>query len=100
MRKPRPKQTPKPMPDRYLQFGMAAWHGRPKVSDRYHRHNEIELLLVVRGRMIFLFSHRRMEFTANTLHVFWGGMPHRLLEVSEDVESCWVTVPLPWFLPW
>src|SRR3954469_22144583 len=79
MRQPQRRSAP---PDRYLHFGMAAWHGQPRVSDRYHRHNEVELLLIVRGKAVFLFSHRRIEFAAKTLHVFWGGIPHRLLEVS------------------
>jgi len=87
-------------PDRYLKFGLALWQGRPSRFEAFHRHSEIELLLVEAGRLTYLFSRGRVELSAGTLAVFWGAMPHKLIDLAPRTYIHWLTVPLPWFLQW
>lgn len=87
-------------PDRYLQFGLASSRGRPTLFESFHRHNEIELHLVEAGRQAYLFSRARLDMVPGSLAVFWGAMPHKLIEVERGTRNLWVTVPLPWFLQW
>ncbi|MBI3832472.1 MAG: helix-turn-helix domain-containing protein [Planctomycetes bacterium] len=87
-------------PDRYLKFGLASSRGRPSLFASFHRHNEIELHLVETGRMTYLFSRARVELAPGALAVFWGAMPHKLIELERGTQSLWLTVPLPWFLQW
>lgn len=96
----RPTRRPQPVSDRYLRFGLASWEGRPPRSVAFHRHNEIELHMVERGTLTYLFSRRHLTLPAGTLHVFWGALPHKLVAVSPGAHTHWLTVPLPWFLQW
>ena len=91
---------PSPNPDRYLRFGLASWQGRPSLFEGFHRHNEIELLLVESGRLTFLFGRGRVELAAESFAVFWGAMPHKLIARGPGTHSHWLTLPLPWFLQW
>lgn len=85
--------------DRYLHFGFATGRG-PQLFEAFHRHNEIELLFVERGRLTFLFGRGREEIRAGGFAVFWGAMPHKLIAIERGSQSHWLTVPLAWFLQW
>ncbi|HTL51134.1 MAG TPA: helix-turn-helix domain-containing protein [Planctomycetota bacterium] len=88
------------IPDAYFEFGLASRRDEPQPFDRFHRHNEVELVLVEAGRVTYLFSHGREACQAGDEVVFWGAMPHQLVAVEPGSVLHWLTVPLAWFLEW
>ncbi|HYF51115.1 MAG TPA: helix-turn-helix domain-containing protein [Planctomycetota bacterium] len=94
------EQRARSYPDSYHRFGFASFQGTPRLFETFHRHDEIELHFVEHGRLRYLFSRSHLDIPAGTLAVFWGAMPHKLIEFERDTRVAWLTVPLPWFLRW
>lgn len=86
--------------DAYYEFGLASRRDEPGVFDRFHRHNEIELVWLERGSVTYLFSAGRVVVPAGRWAVFWGAMPHQIVAVEAGTIEHWLTVPLAWFLEW
>jgi AraC family transcriptional regulator, melibiose operon regulatory protein len=83
----------------------ALWlhRGAPPRMDAAHRHDDIELNFVVRGRLEYLFGGRSITVAAGRLAVFWGATPHQLVtDLGTDVDSdvCWLHLPLTDVLGW
>lgn len=81
-------------------FGLWSRHGDPLLMDLPHRHNELELNLLERGSIQYLFPGKRAEIQAGRLFLFWAGMPHQLVSKSTDTYIHWMTFPLAWLLRW
>jgi AraC family transcriptional regulator, melibiose operon regulatory protein len=66
-----------------------------------HRHDDIELNLVGRGSLEYVFGGEPVTVPAGRLALFWAATPHRLLE-STDSETigCWMHIPLRTVLGW
>ena len=63
-----------------------------------HRHNELELNLLERGAIVYLFPGRRIELSAGRLFFFWSAVPHQLVIKSKDAYIHWMTIPLSWWV--
>ncbi len=63
----------------------------------FHRHNEVEITLLVQGRLVYQSNQSRVEIPPNCLTLFWGGIPHRWAEWSEKLELRVVCLPMPFF---
>ena len=76
----------------------AIWarRGPAPLMERSHRHDDLELNYVVRGRLDYLFGGSPMTVQAGEIAVFWGATPHRLIEDCADQlgDNCWVHIPL------
>lgn len=59
-----------------------------------HRHDELELNLVVRGRGVYLVEDRKIELQPNTLLWLFPGQEHLLMDRSLDFEM-WILVMRP-----
>jgi AraC-like DNA-binding protein len=81
-------------------FGLAGFHGPPQPMARFHRHHEIELNLVERGELTYLFGAAEAALAAGQLAVFWGVLPHRVAYVAPGTLFHWLTIPLGQFLQW
>jgi len=57
------------------------WHGAPI---RTHRHAELELNLVLRGRGTYILEDRRYELVRNSLVWFFAAQNHVLTTASDD----------------
>ncbi len=86
--------------DAYLKFGLASQRSQPRLTKRFHRHNEVELDFVEKGRFTFLFGNGQATFTEGQFFAFWGAMPHQLIEFEKGSIIHWLTVPLAWCLQW
>ncbi len=71
-----------------------------------HRHDDLELNLVTRGSLEYLFGGRSLSVPAGSIAMFWAATPHRLVDSGDDAEApegCWLHVPLAtvrgWGLP-
>ena len=80
------------------ELGLRSWSGAPSVMERSHRHNDLELNLIERGSMRYVFGGQRLVVSAGQLVLFWAAMPHQLVETAPDSFARWVTLPLGWFV--
>jgi AraC family transcriptional regulator, melibiose operon regulatory protein len=65
----------------------------------FHRHNEIELNLVGRGRSLLMVGGKTVALPPRTLCVFWAGFSHRF--AKWEGGPIWsLSVPLTTFLGW
>jgi AraC-like DNA-binding protein len=70
---------------------------------RPHRHDDLELNLVLRGRLDYLFGGSRLSISAGQIAIFWAATPHRLIAArppQEESDNCWVHIPLTTVLGW
>lgn len=79
-------------------FGLRVWRGEVATMSKPHRHHELELNLVFQGSMNYLFGGSNLSVKAGQLLLFWGTLPHRLLESEQHSECGWLTLPLTSFL--
>lgn len=79
----------------------AIWvrRGRPPVMERAHRHDDLEVNIVVRGRLDYLLGGRRVSIGPGEIALFWAAFPHRLIDPG-DADVCWVHLPLSTVLGW
>lgn len=79
-------------------FTCEAW--RPKLMERFDRHNEVEINFVPSGRLTYLIHDRVVSVPAGRVALFWGLYPHRIIS-ADGVERYYVmTIPLGIFLRW
>lgn len=87
-------------PEGFSVFGFDAWAGAPPPMHVAHRHDEVELNLLLAGTATYLWSGKLVRLHPDRLVVFWGAVPHNLVERGPGCELAWVTVPLVWVLEW
>ncbi len=63
-------------------------------------HTEVELMMLLGGRMEYAVAGHVFETGPDRLLVFWGGLPHRCRWVTPPTEYVGVAVPLAWVLAW
>jgi AraC-like DNA-binding protein len=69
--------------------GRVGHHRAADGSPRGHRHPELELNLVVRGRASYLLGDHRYELTPRTLTWLFPAQDHVLVDESSDHELWW-----------
>ena len=79
---------------------MRCWQGTPTLMMGAHRHDEIELNLVLGGSLDYLIAGEHLHVPDETLLMFWAARPHQLIGVDESVRVHWLTVPIDTFLSW
>ncbi len=65
---------------------------------RPDHHNEVELNLLIKGRVTYLLGGAKVTLFAGQLGAFWASIPHQVLEYEKDTEYFVVTIPFSWFL--
>ncbi len=63
-----------------------------------HMHSQIELNLVLDGAMTYWFDGRELTVSAGRLALFWGMIPHQVIEVEEPTHFVCLYVPMSVFL--
>ncbi|GCE15184.1 helix-turn-helix domain-containing protein [Tengunoibacter tsumagoiensis] len=81
-------------------LGLAAGRHDGGPTGRPHRHFEIELTLIEKGALLYLFGDTSIPLSAGQLAVFWAALPHRLLEFERHTVLHWLTIPLGDILHW
>jgi AraC family transcriptional regulator, melibiose operon regulatory protein len=81
-------------------FGLWSREGVPQLMDLPHRHNELELNLVERGEIEYLFPGRRITVREEEMFFFWSAVPHQLIGKQESTYIHWMTLPLAEVLRW
>lgn len=74
--------------------------GAPPSMPYSHRHDDLEVNLVLSGRLDYLFGGTPLTVTAGQVALFWGATPHRLIDSDQRGDVCWVHIPLSIVLGW
>lgn len=82
----------------------AVWahRGPAPLMERPHRHDDLEINIVLEGRLDYLFGATRLTVSVNEIALFWAATPHRLIDslTPEPGDHCWVHIPLATVLAW
>jgi AraC-like DNA-binding protein len=84
--------------EKQFDFGLSSRREVPKSFDAFHRHDEIELAFVESGRLSYHLGNQQITLTAGTMILFWGAIPHWLINDEPTTLFHWLTLPLSWFL--
>src|SRR5258708_29625995 len=57
-------------------------------------HTEVELVLVLSGRLRYFVAGHSVTARPGRLRIFWGGLPHRAVEVQPFTELLGMHIPL------
>jgi AraC family transcriptional regulator, melibiose operon regulatory protein len=63
-----------------------------------HMHSQIEFNLVRRGHMTYWFDGRSITLEAGRMAVFWGMIPHQVVDCAADTDFIVLYVPMSAFL--
>ena len=79
--------------------GLWVRRGAPPAMLSMHRHDDVEINIVLDGRLHYLFGGQSLTIREGEIAVFWAAQPHGLVD-SRDGDMCWLHVPFAQFLSW
>lgn len=79
----------------------ALWcrRGDPPTMQSMHRHNDVEINVVLRGELRYVFAGRPFVVREGQIAMFWAAQPHGLVD-SRAGDVCWVHVPVSTVMGW
>jgi len=80
--------------------GLAAGLGITAPMQEAPAHGDVELNFVYGGGLRYFMGGRFVDVGPGTLSVFWGALPHQIVEVEPKSEFMYVRVPLVTLLRW
>lgn len=81
-------------------IGFKIWKGNFNRMPSAHNHNDIEINFLLNGSVKYIHGGQLFEIQANEFTVFWGGIPHNVIDVDENINAFWITLPLEWLIKW
>ena len=72
-------------------------HEQPGIMPCAHWHAQVEVNFVFRGAVEYRMHGHSMRLTAGDLCLFWGGLPHQMVDTSEDAFFVAIHLPLVQF---
>ena len=69
-------------------------HEQPGIMVRAHWHAQVEVNFVFRGAMQYRMHGHTVALGAGDLCLFWGGLPHQVVDTSEDAFFIAIHLPL------
>ncbi|HYI54173.1 MAG TPA: helix-turn-helix domain-containing protein [Microlunatus sp.] len=85
-----------------LRPGLWVHRGGAPAMGEFHRHDDLELNVVLDGELHYLFGGERLVVSRGHTALFWAAAPHRLLtaDLPGNSDVCWLHVPLQTVLRW
>ncbi len=74
--------------------------GSPGVMRTHHKHQHIEINYLISGEIIYQIKGESVLVSKDMFSLFWAGLPHQMVERSENVVMLWIYLPLSWFMSW
>lgn len=81
-------------------FGLRVWQGVVNTLYPPHRHNEIELNAIVEGYFTYSLAGQQITIAVGEVGLFWGAIPHQVIDFAPATRVYWGTVPLNHVLHW
>ncbi len=72
----------------------------PDLMRKPDRHNEIEINYCMSGSITYLFQGSKITIPKKCLSLFWGLVPHQIIEYTGTTPYFVCTIPLTLFLEW
>src|SRR4051812_3967289 len=80
--------------------GLIAGVGNAVPMQDAPAHGDLELNFIYAGGVRYFMGGRFVDVAAGALSVFWGALPHQIVEVEPKTEFMYVRVPLVTLLRW
>lgn len=81
-------------------YGLSCEIWKPDLMHRADRHNEIEINYFTEGSITYLFQNAKIKIPAQSFTVFWGLVPHQIVDYTASAPYFVCTIPLTLFLEW
>lgn len=81
-------------------FDFQIWRGSFFKMPQPHVHTDIEINYLYEGSVHYLHGGQVYKLQAQDWAVFWGGIPHRVIQKSDQNRGVWLTLPLAWVMRW
>ncbi|WDR07611.1 helix-turn-helix domain-containing protein [Devosia rhodophyticola] len=69
-------------------------HGQPGIMHVPHWHAQVEVNFLFRGWVDYSMNGHRFRLQQNQLCIFWGGLPHQMVDTSDDAFFFVAHLPL------
>jgi len=69
-------------------------HGQPGIMPCAHWHAQVEVNYLAAGSVSYRMQGHTVHLAAGDLALFWGGLPHQLVDASDDAEYVAIHLPL------
>lgn len=77
-------------------LGFRVWRGSIGRMAKAHQHNDLEINMLLHGHATYLHGGRVFELKPSAMTLFWGAIPHRIIDKSDDTRAAWITLPVDW----
>lgn len=84
----------------FLPYGLTCELWKPDVMRKPDRHNEIEINYFFEGSITYLFQGSKVIIPEKSFALFWGLVPHQIVDYVGSKPYFVGTVPLTQFLEW
>lgn len=81
-------------------LGFSARVTHPGAMRDDHAHGDLELNILLAGRVRYIHAGATIDLPRERLAVFWAALPHRLVETSDDARMALAVIPLSDALRW
>lgn len=81
-------------------YGLTSEIWVPNLMKKPDRHNEIEINYLIEGTVTYFFQGSKITIPARSLTMFWGLVPHQIVEYTGSTPYFVCTVPFSQFLEW
>lgn len=86
--------------EEFKPYGLTFEKWKPASMPRYDRHNEIEINYIPQGSIIYMIKDRPVEIPSGRIALFWGLIPHKIIDFKETDFYYVCTIPLSVFINW
>lgn len=84
----------------FVPYGLTCEIWSPCLMRKPDRHNEIEINYSIESTITYLFQYKKITIPAKKLAIFWGMVPHQIINF-EGIKPYYVcTIPFSQFLEW
>ena len=86
--------------DVFRPYGITCERWAPQTMEKFDRHNEIEINYIPSGSLSYFYHNRHITVPERKLSLFWGLLPHKIIDFKDVSYYYVVTIPLSVFLSW
>ena len=84
----------------FVPYGLTCEIWSPCLMRKPDRHNEIEINYSSEGTVTYLFQDKKITIPPKKLAIFWGLIPHQIINFEGDSPYFVCTIPFSQFMEW
>lgn len=86
--------------EEFKPYGLTSEKWEPALMPQFDRHNEIEINYIPSGSLTYMMKDRKVMIPSNRIALFWGLVPHQIIDFDKTEFYYVCTIPLSIFLNW